>query len=356
LSNPRAIRTAPNGDIFLSETAAGRVRILRAADGATSPDKSEVFASGLDKPFGIAFYPPGPQPRFVYVATESRVLRFPYSPGDLKPAGEPEVIVRNIPTGGHSTRDITFSADGRVLYLSIGSASNVAEGEPPINARQIADLERTHGLGAMWASETDRAAVLAFDADGGHKRPFANGLRNCVSLAIEPRSGAPWCVVNERDMLGDNVPFEYATSLREGGFYGWPWYYIGAHEDPRHKGARPDLAGKITVPDVLMQAHSAPLGITFYEGAQFPSQYRGGAFVALHGSWNRKQRTGYKVVWLPFADGKPTGEYVDFLTGFVSGETAVWGRPVGVTVAKDGALLVTDDGGNAVWRISHKGS
>ena len=354
LSNPRAIRTAPNGDIFLSETGAGRVRILRTPEGAGKAAQSEVFASGLDKPFGIAF-PPGPDPRFVYVATESKVLRFPWKAGDLKPAGEPETIVRNIPTGGHSTRDIAFSPDGKVLYLSVGSASNVAEGMRKMSPQQIADLERQHGVGAAPGDEMDRAVVLAYDPDGKNKRTFATGVRNCAGLAVEPKSGAPWCATNERDMLGDNLPFEYATSLREGGFYGWPWYYIGNHEDPRHKDARPDLASKVTVPDVLMQAHSAPLGLVFYTSNTFPQGWRDGGFVTLHGSWNRAQRTGYKVVFLPFEGGKPTGDYVDFLTGFVSNQQSVWGRPVGVTVAKDGALLVTDDGGNVVWRVSYKG-
>jgi glucose/arabinose dehydrogenase len=354
LSNPRAVRTAPNGDIFLSETSAGRVRVLRAPDGADKAAQSEVFASGLERPFGIAF-PPGPDPRYVYVALETKVLRFPYKAGDLKPAGEPETIIPKLPSGGHSTRDIAFSPDGKVLYVSIGSGSNVAEGLPKLSASQIAENERKNGLGAAWGNEHDRAVVLAFDSDGKNKRTFATGVRNCAGLAVDPKSGAPWCATNERDMLGDNLPFEYATSLKQGGFYGWPWYYIGKHEDPRHKGERPDLADQITMPDVLMQAHSAPLGIAFYEAAAFPQARRGGAFVTLHGSWNRAQRTGYKVVYLPFEGDKPTGDYVDFVTGFVVDQQQVWGRPVGVTVAKDGALIVTDDGGNAVWRVAYKG-
>jgi glucose/arabinose dehydrogenase len=169
----------------------------------------------------------------------------------------------------------------------------VAEGLPKLSASQIAENERKNGLGAAWGNEHDRAVVLAFDSDGKNKRTFATGVRNCAGLAVDPKSGAPWCATNERDMLGDNLPFEYATSLKQGGFYGWPWYYIGKHEDPRHKGERPDLADQITMPDVLMQAHSAPLGIAFYEAAAFPQARRGGAFVTLHGSWNRAQRTGY---------------------------------------------------------------
>jgi glucose/arabinose dehydrogenase len=284
------------------------------------------------------------------------VVRFPYKAGDLKASGAPETIIRDLPTGGHTTRDLAFSPDGKVLYVSIGSGSNVAESMAKSGPAQIADHERKHGVGAAWGNELDRAVVLAFDPDGKNKRTFATGVRNCAGLAVDPKSGAPWCATNERDMLGDNLPFEYATSLREGSFYGWPWYYIGNHEDPRHKGERPDLASKVTVPDVLMQAHSAPLGISFYTGTQFPPDWRNGAFVTLHGSWNRAQRTGYKVVFLPFENDKATGDYIDFMTGLVASQSSVWGRPVGVTMARDGALIVTDDGGNVVWRVAYKGT
>ena len=350
LSNPRVVRVAPNGDIFLAETRAGRVRLLRMKDGRLSDNT--VFANGLDRPFGIAFYPPGPEPRFVYVATETRVLRFPWRSGADKPSGEPESVVRNMPTGGHSTRDIAFSNDGRTLYVSIGSGSNVAEGEARLSASAVADFERSHGMGAAWGGETDRAVVLAFDPDGNNKRTFATGIRNCAGLAVDPVSDAPWCATNERDLLGDNLPPDYATRVREGAFYGWPWFYLGDHEDPRHSGARRDLAARITVPDVLIQAHSAPLGIAFYTGTQFPQAYRGSAFVTLHGSWNRAQRTGSKVVRLIMKDGAPTGEYEDFLTGFSTSADTAWGRVVGVAMAGDGSLLVTDDGGNALWRVS----
>ena len=197
--------------------------------------------------------------------------------------------------------------------------------------------------------------MLAFDPDGGNERVFATGLRNCSGLAVQPGSGDLWCAVNERDGLGDNLPPDFATRVAEGAFYGWPWYYIGSHEDPRHAGQRPDLAGKATVPDVLFDAHSAPLGITFYEGGQFPADFKGSAFVAFHGSWNRAKRTGYKVVRLIIKDGKPTGVYEDFLTGFVADPIRVWGRPVDVAVTKDGALLVTDDEGGAIWRVTYQG-
>ncbi len=195
--------------------------------------------------------------------------------------------------------------------------------------------------------------MLAFDPDGKNARVYATGLRNCSGMTVQPATGALWCVVNERDALGDNLPPDYATHVQEGAFYGWPWYYIGSNEDPRHKGERPDLAGKVTVPDVLFQAHSAPLGITFYDADAFPAEYKGDAFVAMHGSWNRDHRTGYKVVRLIFDDsGKPTGAYQDFMTGFVMDDQSVWGRPVDVAVAKDGSLLVSEDGSGTIWRVT----
>ena len=201
-----------------------------------------------------------------------------------------------------------------------------------------------------------KAAPTLFPSipDGKNEKIYATGLRNCSGMAIQPDNGALWCVVNERDGLGDNVPFDYATSVKEGGFYGWPWYYIGGNEEPRRKGERPDLASEVTVPDVLFQGHSAPLSIAFYNDDAFPAEYRGNAFVALHGSWNRSGRTGYKVVMLPFKDGKPTGEYKDFMTGFVLSDNEVWGRPVGIAVAKDGSLLVSEDGNGTIWRVSYK--
>ncbi len=347
LENPRQIRVAPNGDVFVAETGAGRVRILRAADGSVTPQRNVVFARGLDGPFGIAFYPPGPDPHWVYIAENNAVRRYPYRAGALAPTGPAEVVIPRLiaSEGGHSTRDIAFSPDGARLYVSVGSQSNVAtdlRGPPPPGL----------ALGAGWNDETGRADVLSFDPQGHDARAFATGIRNCVSLAIQPGSGQPWCVTNERDGLGDNLPPDYVTHVQAGAFYGWPWYYIGDHHDPRLANARPDLSGHVTVPDVLLAPHSAPLGIAFYTGTAFPAQYRGDAFVALHGSWNRARRTGYKVVRVRLQDGKPTGVYEDFLTGFVIDNDNVWGRPVGVAVAHDGALLVTDDGGNCVWRIA----
>lgn len=355
IRNPRALRIAPNGDLFVADSQANQVRVYRL-DRDGNPVEDKVFATGLRRPYGIAFYPQGDDPQWVYVANSDSVVRFAYRNGDLAAAGEPETLVSGIPANHHWTRDIAFSPDGKTLYLSVGSGSNVAEG---IGGEPRGGLEKwiaERAPGEAWGSEDGRAAVLAFDPDGGNARVFATGLRNCSGMTVQPGAGALWCVVNERDGLGDNVPFEYATAVREGGFYGWPWYYIGDHEDPRHAGARPDLAGKTIVPDVLIQAHSAPLGIAFYEGDAFPPDYRGDAFVTLHGSWNRGTRTGYKVIRLLFENGRPTGAYEDFMTGFVVSDDGVWGRPVGVAVARDGALIVSEDGSGTVWRVSYGGS
>jgi glucose/arabinose dehydrogenase len=352
---PRAMRVAPNGDLFVANSFTGAVTVFRVPPGQAKPEQVSVFASGLHQPYGINFYPAGPDPKWVYVANSNAVIRFPYASGDLKAAGKPEVIVGNIPDDIHWTRDIVFSPDGSTMYLSVGSGSNVAEGMPKTPPGGLAAWIRDHALGEAWGPEAGRAAVWALTPEGKDKRIFATGLRNCAGMTMQPATGEPWCVVNERDALGDNVPFEYATHVEPGAWYGWPWYYIGSHEDPRHAGERPDLAGKATVPDVLMQAHSAPLNIVFYEGDMFPASYKGDAFVALHGSWNRGQRTGYKVVLLKFKDGKPTGEYEDFMTGFVLSKRAVWGRPVGVAVAKDGSLFVSEDGSGTIWRVSYSG-
>jgi glucose/arabinose dehydrogenase len=349
LSAPRLIRVAPNGDVFAAESAAGRIRVLRAAS------QSAVFASGLHGPFGIAFYPPGADPQWVYVANTDSVVRFPYRNGDLTARGRAEVIVRHLPVGGHHTRDVAFSPDGRTMYVSVGSASNVAEGMGKLSAARLQAWQSAHPLGAAWADETERADVLAFDPHGKNGRIFATGIRNCVGMAIAPSTGTLWCSTNERDRLGDNVPPDYITRVREGAFYGWPWYYIGANEDPRHRGERADLKDKITVPDVLIQAHSASLGMTFYDATQFPADYRGNIFAAEHGSWNRSKRTGYKIIRVIVKDGVPTGEYDDFATGFVVNDAAVWGRPVGVAVDKDGALLVSEDANGTIWRIVYYG-
>lgn len=356
-AGPRAIRAAPNGDLFVADSASNTIHVLRVPSGTASPTKDEVFASGLTQPFGIAFYPLGPNPEWVYVANSDGVVRFPYKNDDLVATAQPEQIVGHIPWVHHWTRDIAFTRDGKRLLVSVGSGSNVALDmfSVPLVKGGLQAWIKSEPLGATWDTEERRADILSYDLDGKNEKILATGLRNCAGLTIQPATGLPWCVVNERDELGDHTPFEYATAVKDGSFFGWPWYYIGANADPRHNGARSDLKGKVTVPDVLMQAHSAPLQIVFYEGNDFPAYYQGSAFVALHGSWNRAERTGYKVVRLLFDNaGKPTGEYEDFMTGFVISNKQVWGRPVGVAVAKDGSLFVTEDGNGTIWRVSHQ--
>jgi glucose/arabinose dehydrogenase len=336
LVGPRLLRVSPSGDLFVAESQAGRVRVLRAADGARAVEHSEIFAASLDRPFGIAFYPPGPDPRWVYVAETNAVVRFPYRNGDVTARGQALVVVPSLTAtaAGHWTRDVAFSLDGTRMFVSVGSGSNVAEGE---------------------TDERDRADVLVFDPEGHGMQVFASGIRNCVGLAVHASTGDLWCSTNERDGLGDDLVPDYITRVRSGGFYGWPWYYLGNHDDPRHAGERPELAGTAIVPDVLLQAHSASLQMTFYDGATFPPKYRGAAFASLHGSWNRGKRTGPKVIAVPLEDGIPTGEYEDFMTGFVVDDGAVWARPVGVAVARDGALFVSEDGNGTIWRIALQG-
>lgn len=357
LAQARVIHTAPNGDLFVSNSSAGEVRVYRVPPGSSIPTETEIFASGLHQPYGMAFYPPGPGPQWLYVANSNGVVRFPYKNGDLKTTGKAQQIVDCIPPTHHWTRDILITPDGKRLLLTVASGSNVALDMFPV-PRVPEDLDgwnKTHPLGSAWDTEEGRGNILSFNPDGTDRKILATGLRNPSGITIQPATGELWAVINERDGLGDNTPFEYATHVQTGAFYGWPWYFLGNHEDPRHKGEHSDLKDKITIPDVFMQTHSAPLQIEFYEGDNFPAEYKGSAFVTLHGSWDRSRRTGYKVVRLIFdRNGKPTGEYEDFMTGFVISDKQVWGRPVGVTVAKDGSLFVTDDGSGTIWRISYK--
>jgi glucose/arabinose dehydrogenase len=360
LSGPRLLRVAPNGDIFVAETRENRIRVLRASDSAEAPEENHFFADGLDRPFGIAFYPPGDDPRWIYVANNNSVVRFAYHNGDVKAYGSAQIIVAKLTssTGGHSTRDVVFSKDGKRMFISVGSGSNVAEGMSRKEIESIRRWEVEHGRGAAWDAETDRADILVCDPEGRQLvHTFATGIRNGVGLAVDENTGQLWTSTNERDGLGDNLVPDYITRVQEGGFYGWPWYYLGNHEDPRHAGERPDLAGQAIVPDVLLQAHSASLEMVIYTttngAAAFPPEYRGDIFAAFHGSWNRSSRTGYKVVRVRLNHGVPTGEYEDFLTGFVVDGASVWGRPVGVAVAHDGALLVSEDGNGTLWRISY---
>ena len=357
LAQPRVIRTAPNGDLFVANSKANEIRVYRFSGSDAKPTSDEVFATGLKKPYGIAFYPPGPTPEWVYVANTDSVVRFKYALGDLKASvPAPEVIIDRLPTTHHWTRDIAFSADGTRLFLAIGSGSNAALDmfPEPRDAGGLEAWKRTKALGAPWDTEERRAMICSTDPMGKGEKVHATGLRNPAGITIQPATGRVWAVVNERDGLGDNTPFEYATYVREGGFYGWPWFYPGPVQDPRHLGARPDLKEAVNVPDVLMQPHSAPLQIAFYNGTSFPAEYKGDAFVTFHGSWSRENRTGYKVVRLRFdPSGQATGEYEDFVTGFVVSDRLVWGRPVGVTVGTDGSLFITEDGSGTIWRISY---
>jgi glucose/arabinose dehydrogenase len=340
LVNPRLVRTAPNGDLFVVESEPGRIRALRGVDAHGGVQKMEIYSTGLTQPFGIAFYPPGSNPNYLYVANTDSVVRFPYRKGDMQATGKPEIVVASIPGGGrlrgggHWTRDLAFSNDGARLFISVGSHSNVDDSDNN-------------------PAEFHRADILVAKPDGSGLEVYAWGIRNPVGIAVHPQTGELWASVNERDNLGDNLAPDYITHVEPGGFYGWPWFYMGGHWDPRHQGKHPELKAKVLTPDVLLQAHNASLEMTFYEGTQFPAEYRGDIFAGEHGSWNKAVRTGYEVIRVPLEKGRATGEYEDFLTGFVTPSGDVWGRPVGVAVARDGALIVTDDGSNTVWRVAY---
>ena len=336
LDGPRIIRTAPNGDLFVAETRINEIRIFRGITADGKPKETATFASGLKQPFGIAFYPPGPNPQWVYIGNTDGLVRFPYKNGDLKASGPAETLVTGIPGGGHSTRDVAFSLDGKRLFYSVGSRSNVD------------DPDSTPG-------EFQRANILEYTPEGKFVKIYGAGIRNPVGIAVNPITGELWCSVNERDALGDNLVPDYITHVQEGGFYGWPWYYMGSNQDPRHEGKHPELKGKVLVPDVLLQPHNASLELTFYNGSQFPAEYKGDIFAGEHGSWNKSVRTGYEVIRIPLKDGHASGIYEDFLTGFVTASGEAWGRPVGVATAPDGSLMVTDDGYKAIWRVSFKG-
>jgi glucose/arabinose dehydrogenase len=327
LQQPRGLLQAPNGDVFVSESQPNRITVLRDSNNDGKVDERFVFATGLSRPYGMALWRD-----YLYVGNQNGLVRFKYKPGQTKAEGEPEKLV-DLPAGaGHWTRNVIFNAAGTKMYVAVGSGSNVSAGEPPI-----------------------RAAISEFNPDGTGHRIYASGTRNPVGLAWNPTTKQLWAAVEERDLIGDDLVPEYVTSIKEGAFYGWPYSYLGQHEDPRRKGEAPELVKKAIVPDVLIQAHSAVLGMTFYEGKMFPADYQGDAFVALHGSWNRASRTGYKIIRIKFKDGKPVGGYDDFVVGWMLGEDKpeVWGRPVGVLVLKDGSMLITDDGGNKVWRVTY---
>ncbi len=370
---PRLIRTAPDGDLFVADSAAGTVFVLRGTGSDGRAKTVSRYATGLDHPFGIAFYP-ATNPQYVYIGDTTQVVRFPYHSGDLKAKTAPEVVVASLPGyaqlrgGGHWTRDVVFTQDGQHMLVSVGSGSNI-------------DNPDTH------PGEFHRADVLEYTPAGKFVKVYASGIRNCVGEAINPVTGQLWCSVNERDKLGNNLVPDYITSVKEGGFYGWPWYYMGEHRDPRLDlpcvdGTGPnaqasalspseatsckkvDISSKVITPDILVQPHMASLEMVFYpEHAHsgpheeaFPSSFDGDVFAAEHGSWNRAARGGYEVIAAPVESGHATGAYMDFLTGFVTPDGQVWGRPVGVTVGADGSLYVTDDGSRSVWRVTYTGS
>ena len=359
LDQPRLVRVAPNGDVFVAESNAGRIRVLRPSEDGDRVSRSEIYAFGLSLPFGIAFYPEGNDPEWVYVANTDSVVRFPYRSGDLHSNEKPEIIVPALPAGaGHWTRDITFSQDNTKMFVSVGSTSNAGEtaGNFDIaSPRQWVPLLRRWVqkivVGSSSEDESERADVLVFDPRGRDRRIYASGIRNCVGMAVNPGTGDLWCSTNERDGLGDNLPPDYITRIRENGFYGWPWYYIGAHQDPRHQGEHSELQDKIIVPDVLVQPHSASMQMMFYTGDQFPAEYKENIFAAEHGSWNRSAPIGYKIIRAIVRDHKITGEYEDFVTGFVLDDAHVSGRPVGVAETKDGSLLFSEDANGTIWRV-----
>ncbi len=367
-TQPRLMRTAPNGDIFLADPGAGTVFVLRGVRPDGKAATLEKYATGLDHPFGIAFYP-AKNPKYIYVGNATTVQRFAYKVGDLHASGSPETMVPDVPGyaqltgGGHSTRDVVFTADDKHMLVSVGSGSNV-------------DDPDTH------PKEFHRADVLEYTPDGKFVEVYAHGIRNCVGEAINPITHQLWCSTNERDNLGNHLVPDYVSSVPEGSFFGWPWYYMGGHQDPRlpqpcanGTGPNPqapvltadqaknckrvDLSSKVVTPDVLVQPHMASLEMLFYpahtRADSFPAEYAGDVFAAEHGSWNRKIRAGYEVIHIPMKNGHATGEYDDFLTGFVTADGEVWGRPVGVTVGNDGSLFVTDDGSRSVWHVVYTG-
>ena len=389
LRAPRMMVYAPNGDLFVSSPGANNITVLRDANNDGIFESQSVYAQGeppaprgggpppnpaggqraggqgraagpppgpgrgappvlganapacmpppefavkgpgtLAAPFGLAFHD-----GYLYVGNTASLVRYKYANGDLKAQGEPEKLL-DLPNGGHSTRNIIFNRAGTKMYIAVGSQSNNDAGE-----------------------DCRRAAILEFNPDGTGYRVYASGIRNPVGLALQPGTDIIWTAMNERDNLGDDLVPDYATSVKDGGFYGWPYSYIGENYDPRYVGSFPDLVKRTLVPDVLLPAHAAALGVTFYTGDQFPQRYRNGGFVALHGSWNRSVASGYKVVFFPMVNGKP-GPIEDFLTGFLASDGAnnssidQWGRPVGVVTARDGSLLVSDDTGNRIWRVA----
>ncbi len=342
--NPRQAYVLPNKDILVVEAirewpgradrpekSANRITLFRDTNGDGKPEVREVFLTGLNMPHGMAALG-----NWFYVGNTDGVVRYPYKAGQTKIDGKGEKIL-DLPAGGHYTRNLLADAAGKKIYVAVGSASNVDE---------------ENG----WEKDQRRAGILEINPDGSGMRIFAKGLRNAVGMDWEPRTKTLWTVVNERDLLGDDLVPDYLTSVKDSAFYGWPYSYFGQIEDPRKKGQRPDLVAKAVKPDYALGSHVAALGLAFYQGKAFPEKYRGGAFIGMHGSWNRSKMVGFKVAFLRFENGKPTGPLEDILTGFIADESKfeAYGRPVGVTVASDGSLLVADDSGGKIWRVTAK--
>lgn len=328
-TRPRWMALAPNGDVFVADSMGSKVFVLRDANKDGVAEERSVFVENQKQPFGIAFWKD-----YVYIGNTDAVVRYSYKPGQMKATGEAEKIA-DLPGRGyreHWTRNILFSRDGKKMYVTVGSESNVSVEAEPM-----------------------RASITEFNPDGTGKKLFVTGARNPIGLAWQPGTNKLWAAVQERDRMGDDLVPDFVAEMKDGGFYGWPYGYLGL-EDPRRQGERPDLVKKTITPDVLIEAHSAILGLVFYEGRMFPSEYRGDAFVALHGSWNRTKRTGYKIIRIRFKNGKPVGGYDDFITGWMLApdKREVWGRPVGLLVLPDGSMLITDDGANKIWRVSYK--
>ncbi len=350
LDSPRRAYVLPNRDVLIVESrrteygrrrgrkrrsqrrrppSSNRITLLRDTDQNGSPELRTAFLTGLTNPYGVQLLGD-----WLYVGNIDGLVRFPYKSGQTEITAPAEKLL-DLPHGGHYTRNVIANHDGSKLFVAVGSSSNVDES-------------------GLDAKDPRRAAILEVNGDGSGMRVFASGLRNPVGMDLEPVTKTLWTVVNERDRLGDELVPDFLTSVKDGSFYGWPYSYFGQNEDPRKKGERPDLVAKAVVPDFALGSHVAPLGIVFYQGNSFPRKYHGGAFIGMHGSWNRSELVGYKVVFVPFVKGKPKGEIQDFLTGFIADEGAskVYGRPVDVAVLPDGSLLITDDRGGKVWRVS----
>lgn len=340
VDTPRWATSLPNGDILVALSLRGgnpgvsstsnRIILFRDKDGDGRPESRNVLLTNLNRPHGILLLGD-----FLYIGNTDAVVRYKYQLGQTEITTPGEKIL-DLPPGGHYTRNLIANADGTKIYVAVGSKTNVDEsGED--------------------AKDPRRAAILEINSDGSGMRVYASGLRNPVGLAWESESKQLWTVVNERDALGDQLVPDYATSVKEGAFYGWPYSYYGQNEDPRKKGQRPDLVAKAIPPDYATGAHTGTLGITFYTGKQYPAKYQGGAFIGQHGSWNRSKYVGYRIAYLPFKNGKPAGPMEDFLTGFIANDKEVYGRPVVATLLQNGALLVIDDESSKVWHVRYTG-